>query len=230
MKVVVSEDKYSKVGDQKQIHNLFEDLIELMKLPHMKIGMIMCDNEIGRIKKVQEYCKANNIKLVSVKPGVVNTLAVVERSIGKLKDTIIKYLYKYEGFPLSDPSKIYENSVSFINAYVNYLNQSYHSGVGGIPIEIYAGIEGSQRLNVNLVSYPQFKEGQYVLLRPRGKKKSLVFQARSLQPGIVGTISRKDGDTYTVVDRDGTEYYVKWYEFVPIKREEFEKLSRISIF
>jgi hypothetical protein len=100
------------------------------------------------------------------------------------------------------------------------------------------GIESPQLplTNPSFLKYPEFEPGQHVLLRPRGRAKSYAFKARSTRPGIPGIIEGKaPGTKHTYVIRTNQDppnniINAKWYEFVPITKEEYQKAIKVPIF
>jgi hypothetical protein len=126
-----------------------------------------------------------------------------------------------------------------MNSITYFLNRKFNTSVKGIPIELYFGIESPQLPNVNFVKYPTFEVGQYVYLIPRGRKKSLEFQAKKFK-GIPGIITAKPKEnTYTVktilkekIKGEVRDIVInaKWYEFIPISEEEFSRLKKMPLF
>jgi hypothetical protein len=81
--------------------------------------------------------------------------------------------------------------------------------------------------------------GQPVYVIPRGRQKSLEFQAKKYKgiPGII--IGRPKENTYTVEtilkekktgEGKNVIMSVKWYEFIPISDEQFNKLKKMPLY
>jgi hypothetical protein len=234
--IYVCVDDDGKPGIGKTFVN-FVNIIEMFSdIP----DMVVADAEFN-IKDVQVYCETNKIKFVAIPTGTVNTNAVVEKMVDKIKTLLSIYLWEFSDIIEQrikrniDPVK---HSYRVMNAILYYLNRKFHTAVKGIPIEIYMGIESPALplANPSFLKYPEFEPGQHVLLRPRGRYKSLVFQARSNRPGVLGIIEGKAPGTKhtyiikTVLNPPDNVINAKWYEFVPITKEEYEKAIKIPIY
>jgi hypothetical protein len=93
------------------------------------------------------------------------------------------------------------------------------------------GIESPNLPMANYTSYPKHNVGDYVLLRPRGRYKSLVFQARAHTPGILGEIiANPTKNTYTIRTVNGEEINAKPYEFIALSAEEFNKFKKMPMY
>jgi hypothetical protein len=157
--------------------------------------------------------------------------------IDKVKKTFLLYIFEFNDIiekrlknPNLDRKK---HSYRIFNSICYYLNRIFSTGVKGIPIEIYMGIESPNLPlnNTNKTIYPQFKIGAHVVLRPRGRYKSLAFQKKSDTPGQLGTIiDRPTKNTYTIRTVQGEEINAKPYEFITISKEDYNKFKDMPLF
>jgi hypothetical protein len=234
--IYVCVDDYGKPSKGKT----FVNFINTIELFTEILDMIVADAEFD-VKDIRNFCKENNIKLVIIPTGTINTNSVVEKMIDKIKTTLTIYLWEFSDVIEErvqsgiDPVK---HSYKVMNSILYYLNRKFHTAVKGIPIELYMGIESPALpiTNPSFLKYPEFEPGQYVLLRPRGRAKSYAFKARSTKPGIPGIIQRKaEGTKHTYIIQTNLKspnnvINAKWYEFVPITKEEYEKAIKIPLF
>jgi hypothetical protein len=209
----------------------FKRLIELFA---EKPDMITADAEFD-VKDVRKYCEENGIKLVILPTGSINANSVVEKMIDKVKKEFITYVFEFDDLiekrlEMPDLSRK-KHSYRIFNSICYFLNRKFNTGVKGIPIEIYMGIESPSLPLFNYTTYPRYKIGEYVILRPRGRYKSLVFQSRAHTPGLLGEIIAKPTkNTYTIRTVQGEEINAKPYEFIDITAEEFNKFKKMPIF
>ena len=160
------------------------DEFDYYKLPEM----ITTDSEFN-IASIRDFCQKHRIKFAPLQTGEVNANNVVERAIVSIKKILIHYLIYYNERiekRVKDKVDPYKHSVRVMNAVFYFYNRRFNNMVKGIPIEIYMGLESPQLPLANYTQYPKFNVGQKVLLRPRGRYKSLASQARTLKPGIPG--------------------------------------------
>jgi len=240
---LIGTDVYSRYScyyidkDQTQMGkgNIGKNFISLIdefnyyKLPEM----VTTDSEFN-IKSIRDFCKEHKIKFAPLQPGEVNANNIVERAIGSIKKILTQYLIYYNDKlekRIEDKIDPYEHSVRVMNAVFYFYNRRFQHMVKGIPIEIYAGIESPQLPLTNYTQYPKFKIGQKVLLRPRGRYKSLTFQVRTLKQGIPGKIiAVPKPNTYTIKTINNQEINAKWYEFIPLTEEMYNKITNIPLF
>jgi hypothetical protein len=223
--------------DKGSIANNFINLIEMFtETP----DMVMADAEFYT-KDIKAYCESNNIKLVIIPTGTINTNSVVEKMIDKIKSLLPVYLFNFAEKierRIEDNIPIVKHSYQVMNAILYFLNRKFHTAVKGIPIEIYMGIDSPclPLRNPDFLKYPEFEPGQYVLLRPRGRYKSYKFKERANKPGIPGIIKNKaPGTKHTYIIETNQKppndkINAKWYEFVPISEEEYNKIVKLSAF
>jgi hypothetical protein len=211
----------------------FRKLIELFT---DKPDMITADAEFN-VEDVRDYCKENGIKLVIFPTGTINSNNVVEKMIHKVKKTFLLYVFAFDDIiqkRLENPNiSRKKHSYRIFNSICYFLNRKFNTGVKGIPIEIYMGIESPNLpLNNNYTTiYPKHKIGDYVILRPRGRYKSLTFQARADAPGMLGEIiANPTRHTYTIRTLQGEEINAKPYEFIIISEEDYNKFKKMPIF
>jgi hypothetical protein len=57
--------------------------------------MVMADAEFD-IKDIKAYCERNNIKLVIIPTGAINTNSVVEKMIDKIKSLLPVYFFYFD--------------------------------------------------------------------------------------------------------------------------------------
>jgi hypothetical protein len=222
--------------DPKSKGPTFLNFKRLLDLFTDKPDMVTVDAEFD-VKDVKKYCEKNGIKLVIFPTGSVNANSVVEKMIDKVKKTFITYIFEFDNIiqkRLENPNlSRKKHSYRIFNSICYFLNRKFNTGVKGIPIEIYMGIE-SPNLPLNnsyTTSYPKHKVGEYVILRPRGRYKSLAFQARAYTPGILGEIIANPlRNTYTIRTIQGDEINAKPYEFIVISEEEFNKFKNMPIY
>jgi len=203
--------------------------------------MVVTDSEFN-IKSIRDFCHEHKIKFAPLQPGEMNANNIVERAIGSIKKILTQYLIYYSDEiekRIEDKIDPYEHSVEVMNAVFYFYNRRFQHMVKGIPIEIYMGLESPQLPLANYVQYPKFKVGEKVLLRPRGRYKSLTFQVRRLKQGIPGEIinipnvlsdSHGKPNTYTIKTINNEEINAKWYEFIPLTEEQYNKITRIPLF
>jgi hypothetical protein len=220
--------------DPKSKGPTFLNFKRLLDLFTDKPDMITADAEFN-VKDVRNYCKENGIKLVILPTGSVNTNSVVEKMIDKVKKTFITYIFEFNDEiqkRLERPNiSRKKHSYRIFNSICYFLNRKFNTGVKGIPIEIYMGIESPNLPLSNYTTYPKHKVGEYVLLRPRGRYKSLAFQARAHMPGILGEIIANPlKNTYTIRTVQGEEVNAKPYEFIVISEEEFNKFKKMPMY
>jgi hypothetical protein len=129
---------------------------------------------------------------------------------------------------------ILKNSYEIINPILYYFNRSFNTRVKGVPIEIYLGIEGMNLPMFNKIKYPEFQVGQCVYALARGCYKSLEFRKKKIMKDIFGQIiARPTKSVYTIktdLEPPNDEMNWKWYEFIPITKEEFDKLKKMPLF
>jgi hypothetical protein len=155
--------------------------------------------------------------------------------IDKVKKEFITYIFEFDDKiqkRLENPKlSRKKHSYRIFNSICYFLNRKFNTGVKGIPIEIYMGIESPNLPMANYTSYPKHNVGDYVLLRPRGRYKSLAFQARAHAPGILGEIiANPIKNTYTIRTTDGEEINAKPYEFIVLSPEEFNKFKKMPMY
>jgi hypothetical protein len=209
----------------------FKRLIELFT---DKPGMITADSEFN-VKDVRNYCEENGIKLVIFPAGTVNANSIVEKMIDKVKKEFITYIFEFDDKiqkRLENPKlSRKKHSYRIFNSICYFLNRKFNTGVKGIPIEIYMGIESPNLPLFNYTSYPKHNVGDYVLMRPRGRYKSLAFQARAHAPGTLGEIiANPIKNTYTIRTIHGEEINAKPYEFIVLSPEEFNKFKKMPMY
>jgi hypothetical protein len=222
--------------DKKSRGSTFLNFKGLLELFTDKPDMVTADAEFD-VEDIRNYCKENGINLVIFPTGTINSNNVVEKMIHKVKTTFLSYVFGFDKIiekrlknPNLDRKK---HSYIIFNSICYYLNRIFSTGVKGIPIEIYMGIESPNLpLNNNYTTiYPQFKVGEYVVLRPRGRYKSLAFQKKSDTPGQLGMIIAKPTkNTYTIRTVQGEEINAKPYEFIIISEEDYNRFKKMPLF
>jgi hypothetical protein len=217
--------------------HLFTNFVETLNMFLEYPEMLVVDSEYDT-KDVKNFCEENNIKLYILPPGSINANNIVERAIRTVKNIFRDYIFFYNDEilgRLKDKNiDIIKNSYKIINSITYYYNRSFHTKVKGIPIEIYIGLEGANLPLDNNIVYPDFHVGQYVYALPRGRYKSLKFQQKKIRRGVPGKIiARPTKSVYTVrtnLKPPNDEMNLKWYEFVPISEEQFNKLKKMPLF
>jgi len=238
---LIGTDVYSRYScyyidkDQPQMgkgsigKNFISLIDEFTEIPEM----VTTDSEFN-IASIRDFCKEHNIKFAPLQTGEVNANNIVERAIGSIKKIFIQYLIYYNDIVekrLERKIDPYKHSVRVMSAVFYFYNRRFNNMVKGIPIEIYAGIESPQLPLGKYTQYPKFKVGQKVLLRPRGRKKSLTFQVRTLKQGIPGEIIYiPNPNNYTIRTINNEEINAKWYEFIPLTDKQYNKITSIPLF
>jgi hypothetical protein len=230
----VNTDKDGKLpkGQGSTITNFVGVLDMFLEYPEMVV-----DAEYD-VREVKDFCSKHNIKLYILPTGSINANNIAERTIQKVKKIFQLYIYNYNDV-IEERLKekdidIIKNSYESINPIVYFMNRNFHTRAKVIPIEIYLGIEGANLLMTNMIQYPEFQVGQYVYASPRGRYKSLQFQAKKMTTGILGQIiARPTKSAYTIktiLSPPNDKINVKWYDFIPITEEEFNKLKKMPLF
>jgi hypothetical protein len=199
---------------------------------------VTADNEFN-VKKIKDFCNEHNIKLILTAPGVINATPIVDNAIKKLKKLLFKYIIKYNDEIIERAKKInnkYRNTIKIFNVLIYMYNRKFNTAVKGYPIEIFTGLDIAKLPISNDVEYPEYPVGQKVILRPRARLKGEIAAVlpKELRPGIPGEIVEKySRNTYKIKTTLGGKQefvYAKWYEFIPITDETFEKLRGIKLF
>jgi hypothetical protein len=203
--------------------------------------MVVVDAEFDK-KQVKDFCNENDIKMYILPSGAFNANNIAERAIRTVKNTFEKYIDTFDDIikkRIEDKIDIKKHSYIVMNSITYFLNRKFNTSVKGIPIELYFDLESPQLPNVNFVKYPSFEVGQHVYVIPRGRQKSLQFQAKKYKgiPGII--IAKPKENTYTVETilkekKKGEQRNIvintKWYEFIPISEEQFNKLKKMPLY
>jgi len=234
--VNVINEKGDIPTDKKSRGSVFLNFKGLIELFSDKPEMITADAEFD-VEDVRKYCISHDIKLVIFPTGTINSNNVVEKMIHKVKTTFNEYVFAFNEIILERLKKPNldrkKHSYIIFNSICYYLNRIFSTGVKGIPIEIYMGIESPNLPlnNFNTTIYPTFKIGEHVVLRPRGRYKSLAFQKKTDIPGQLGTIIAKPTkNTYTILTIQGEEINAKPYEFIIISEEDYNKFKDMPLF
>jgi len=193
---LIGTDVYSRYScyyidkDQPQMgkgnigKNFIALLEEFTELPEM----VVTDSEFKKHSFIAvDFCQKRNIKFAPLETVEVNANNIVERAIGSIKKILTYYFVFYNDKiekRIKEKLNPYLHSIRVMNVVFYFYNRRYNNMVKGIPIEIYIGIESPHLPLANYTQYPKFNAGQKVLLRPRGRFKSLTFQARTLKSGI----------------------------------------------
>jgi hypothetical protein len=195
---------------------------------------VSTDSEFDK-SEVREFCKNNNITLITAPPGSINATPIIDRVILKLKKLITLYIEQYNDKMLARKEQGFsrmECSIKLMNAIVYFYNRKYNSFIKGIPVEIYFGIDIAKLPLANIVEYPQYEVGDKVFMRsrPRIKSERLKVLPTSLRLGLPGEIKKKINKSLYLVETPIGEIYAKWYEFYKIPNEVYEKLKGIKIY
>jgi hypothetical protein len=134
------------------------------------------------------------ITLVASKPAETNKNAIVERAIRTIKNDLLKYLFVHK-FP---EYQFDIDNTSIILQMVCYLrNNTIHRTIQEKPIDVFYGRAANRQIIVRK-TYPQFKVGQPVLVKPLRERGDI-----SIKP------FRFDYDIYVIIEKDGDKYQVK---------------------
>lgn len=215
--------QFGKGDKTENFINLLDKLEEYPKF-------VAVDKEFDIIG-IKNFCNANDIKLIVSPTGLLYTNSIVDSTIKKLKNYFELYTVKYREEiykKIKDGISAYNNSVKIMNSIVYFYNRKFNTNIKGIPIEIYQGIQLADTPVTNEIEVPEYKVGQKVYLRPRARRPGEILKYFNIK-GLPGVIIEKIGKTkyeVEVVVPGGKieNYYLKWFEFVPVSDELYNKL------
>jgi hypothetical protein len=149
-------------------------------------------------QKIIDYFKKefseffSDITLSASKRSETNKNAIVERVIKTIKNDLLKYLYTY-GLP-KQPS-VYD--ITTILQYVCSLrNNTFHRTIQQKPFDVFYGRAVNRQI-IQRKTYPQFKVGQPVLIKPLRERGDIAIKP-----------FRFDYDIYVIIEKDGDKYKV----------------------
>jgi hypothetical protein len=134
------------------------------------------------------------ISLVMTKPHETNKNAIVERVIKTLKNNLLKYLY-VNPFPIA--SGQFDTTSQVLQEVCSLRNHTVHRMIEEKPIDVFYRRESNRQIIVRK-KYPQYKQGDLVLVKPLSER------------GLIRTkIFEFDYDIYIILVKEGDKYKIK---------------------
>jgi hypothetical protein len=221
---VFSRYVWAVAMDRQDAPSTFRAFLEIFR--YMGKPKILQGDQKIILKYIQkEFSKYfPEITLVASKPAETNKNAIVERAIRTIKNDLLKYLYTHK-FP---EYQFDVDNTSIILQAVCYLrNNTFHRTIQEKPIDVFYSRAPNRQIIVRK-TYPQFKVGQYVLVKPLRERGDIGIKPFRFDYDIY-VIAIKDGDKYKVkslynhihhIDELKKQWY-KPYELRPMTYKDF---------
>jgi hypothetical protein len=189
--------------DNQQAPTIFSAMIKIFV--HMGKPKILQGDQKIITKHIQnEFSKYfPDVTLIASKRSETNKNAIVERVIKTIKNDLLKYLYTY-GLP-KQPS-VYDIATTILQYVCKLRNHTFHRTIQQKPVDVFYGRAVNRQIIVRK-TYPQFKVGDKVLLKPLRERGDISIKA-----------FRFDYDIYVIVNKEGDKYQVNsLYNYIRFK-------------
>jgi hypothetical protein len=212
---IYSRYVWAEAIDKQGYKNIAGTLLKIFY--HMgKPKILQGDQKIIDVFREQLKPFITGVTLVMSKPHETNKNAIVERVIRTLKNGLLNYLY-YHPFPtltgrfIAGEYREVDTTSQVLQEVCTLRNNTMHRMIHQTPMDVFYGRAMNQQIIVKK-KYPQFKQGDLVLIKPLRERGELGIKTFGF-----------DYDIYIVLLKEGDKYMLKsLYNFV----HEINKVKR----
>jgi hypothetical protein len=210
--------------DNQKAKSIFNALVKIFD--HMgKPKILQGDQKIITKELIKDFSPLYpEIILVASKRSETNKNAIVERVIKTIKNDLLKYLYTHE---LPKQPLNYDITNTILQYVCSLRNNTFHRTIQQKPVDVFYGRAVNRQIIVRK-TYPQFKVGQYVLIKPLRERGDIIVKPFRFDYDIY-VIINKEGDKYQInslynyINKEG-EPKKRWYKPYELRSMTYEDL------